>query len=409
MSVTVRPYRGGPSLEVDVRVEHPDGSVERVRRRFKNGTSEALARRWGERVQTAICQGKWTKKRATQQGRPVKTLAEFRPIYLDLHCVSSKDKPSYIAIKRRHLTKIQEVLPDKPLDKYDTLDVVTLRDKLSYMVAGSVNNHLATFSSLLQAAKERKEISTIPCEIKLLPLDQESYPECYSFEDYGLLVDTARALGRRELVAVLCGGDAGLRVGEVAALQWGDIDLDSGAPNLTVKRTAWNHIDLTPKTRKERRIPLTARLAAALKALLEHTSEQVLESAGGTQLVKHDNIRFGARYVFSGSQYPRIDTWRIWKWFTKVHLLAGLPYRRFHALRHTFCSHLAARGVPAVDIKDLAGHRSLHTTEKYMHNLPGSKERGIAMLEAAPPSRNASKHKATAPVPRPRKRQRKSR
>jgi hypothetical protein len=39
----------------------------------------------------------------------------------------------------------------------------------------------------------------------------------------------------------------------------------------------------------------------------------------------------------------------------------------FHILRHTFCSHLAMRGVPPLSIKDLAGHRSLHTTMRYMY------------------------------------------
>ncbi|WP_395825558.1 tyrosine-type recombinase/integrase [Archangium minus] len=38
-----------------------------------------------------------------------------------------------------------------------------------------------------------------------------------------------------------------------------------------------------------------------------------------------------------------------------------------HILRHTFCSHLAMRGVPPLSPKELAGHRSLRTTMQYMH------------------------------------------
>jgi site-specific recombinase XerD len=52
-----------------------------------------------------------------------------------------------------------------------------------------------------------------------------------------------------------------------------------------------------------------------------------------------------------------------------------------HILRHTFCSHLAMRGVPPLSIKELAGHRSLRTTMRYMHLGKGEKHRAIQMLE----------------------------
>ena len=46
---------------------------------------------------------------------------------------------------------------------------------------------------------------------------------------------------------------------------------------------------------------------------------------------------------------------------------AGLRVTRWHVLRHTFCSHLAMRGAPAVSIKELAGHSSITVTNRYMH------------------------------------------
>ena len=38
-----------------------------------------------------------------------------------------------------------------------------------------------------------------------------------------------------------------------------------------------------------------------------------------------------------------------------------------HRLRHTFCSHLSMRGAPARAIQELAGHKDLSTTQRYMH------------------------------------------
>jgi integrase len=62
---------------------------------------------------------------------------------------------------------------------------------------------------------------------------------------------------------VLVGGAAGLRLGEVLALEWGDIDFRNGI--LTVMRNDWRGSVGAPKSGRDRKIPLTARAAAALK------------------------------------------------------------------------------------------------------------------------------------------------
>jgi site-specific recombinase XerD len=60
-----------------------------------------------------------------------------------------------------------------------------------------------------------------------------------------------------------------------------------------------------------------------------------------------------------------------------------------HILRHTFCSHLAMRGAPARAIQELAGHRDLATTQRYMHLSPAAVESAIRLLDApgVPPGR----------------------
>ena len=50
---------------------------------------------------------------------------------------------------------------------------------------------------------------------------------------------------------------------------------------------------------------------------------------------------------------------------------AGLRVTGWHVLRHTFCSHLAMRGAPAIAIQELAGHASIAVTNRYMHLAPG--------------------------------------
>ena len=57
-----------------------------------------------------------------------------------------------------------------------------------------------------------------------------------------------------------------------------------------------------------------------------------------------------------------------------------------HVLRHTFCSHLAMRGAPARSIQELAGHRNLTTTLRYMHLSPDATESAIRLLEQPTPT-----------------------
>jgi hypothetical protein len=56
-----------------------------------------------------------------------------------------------------------------------------------------------------------------------------------------------------------------------------------------------------------------------------------------------------------------------------------------HILRHTFCSHLAMRGAPARAIQELAGHRDLTTTQKYMHLSASAVADAIRLLDAPKP------------------------
>ena len=61
---------------------------------------------------------------------------------------------------------------------------------------------------------------------------------------------------------------------------------------------------------------------------------------------------------------------------------AGLRSTGPHMLRHTFCSHLAMRGAPARAIQELAGHKDLATTQRYMHLSPAAVESAIRLLDS---------------------------
>ena len=61
--------------------------------------------------------------------------------------------------------------------------------------------------------------------------------------------------------------------------------------------------------------------------------------------------------------------------------LANLANDGVHTLRHTFCSLLAMRGAPVRAIHELAGHRDIQITQRYLHLSPAAGEGAIHLLE----------------------------
>ena len=87
--------------------------------------------------------------------------------------------------------------------------------------------------------------------------------------------------------------------------------------------------------------------------------------------------------VFFQRDGSAVDETTLRSWMERAQRQAGLAVNKgqIHILRHTFCSHLAMRGVPAKVIQELAGHADLTTTMRYMHLAKGSKEAAIAVLD----------------------------
>jgi integrase len=73
----------------------------------------------------------------------------------------------------------------------------------------------------------------------------------------------SKLLDPNAYLIVLLGGEAGLRLGEILALEWGDVDL--GKRQLCIQRSDWRGHVTEPKSGRLRHVPMTVRLAAALR------------------------------------------------------------------------------------------------------------------------------------------------
>ena len=257
MSVTLRPYRRG-GWEVDITIRLPDGSQYRERKRASR-FSKSAAHRWAEDRERYLLQ-----HGPPTANKEVPTLETFAPRFVDGHARANRHKPSSIgsteSILRWHLVP---PLGPKRLDAITNEQVQRLKLALSHRAPKTVNNVLTVLSTLLKKAVEWGELERLPCAIKLLPCPKKTMG-FHDFDQYERLLTVARKRGTDAYLMVLAGGDAGLRLGEIIALEWRDIDL--AARRLTVERSDWLGHVTVPKGGRSRQLPLTQRLTAALKA-----------------------------------------------------------------------------------------------------------------------------------------------
>ena len=165
--------------------------------------------------------------------------------------------------------------------------------------------------------------------------------------------------------------NAGLRIGEVCALQWDDIDVASGVIHVgkTIQRIYLvdgqeKYTELIidkPKTKNSiRDIPMTRDLLSLIRPLKK--------------------IVRGEYYVLTNSAAPTEPrTYRTY--FNKLQKELGLPKMRFHGLRHSFATRCIESKCDYKTVSVLLGHSNISTTlNLYVHpNMEQKKKRIDAM------------------------------
>lgn len=181
--------------------------------------------------------------------------------------------------------------------------------------------------------------------------------ECFTEQDVARL--TSLPFPDGDLMAVLFG--TGIRKGE--------------ARNLTVQRIDFQHGELTiidgVKGTSLGVVPISARLVGRLGRFVECEElgpEQFLwySHPGGSHTRRHD------RPISDAAMH---------QWWGRCVEAAGVEYRKLHATRHTYATHLRREGLPIDDVSDLLRHRDPRTTRKvYIHtNVLDIKQRMTAL------------------------------
>lgn len=186
----------------------------------------------------------------------------------------------------------------------------------------------------------------------------------------------------------------GLRIGELLALSWGDIDFTK--KTITVNKTLqymknketnkFEYIVQTPKTRTSKRtIPLLESLVFILKRQKREQEKQIKRMGDKWEPIVAaglDNLVFTTEF---GKPFDRNSINRV-----LTSIVNGMnkertePFEHFtpHTLRHTFATRCFENGIPPKVVQEYMGHSTLQMTmDLYTHVMEETKTEEIKKLE----------------------------
>jgi site-specific recombinase XerD len=244
---------------------------------------------------------------------------------------------------------------------------VTRHDIRAYLdyVATSRGNSNATRARKLAAIKsffnyliENEGLDVNPAASIRSPKIPEKEPEYLTEEECIHLLRTIARKARpqvrdRDMAMAILFLHAGLRVSELTKLELANVDLVKG------------QIKITRKGNKEQYLHLNGE---AVSILARYLTKRPLSLNG---------------WFFVGNKRGNLTRSYVYGIVRRYLKLAGIEKskRGPHILRHTFCTRLHQKGVGPFTIKDLAGHKSLNTTMRYIRIENKEQAEAIDRLE----------------------------
>jgi len=229
----------------------------------------------------------------------------------------------------------------------------------------------------LEDALRQGRIASNPCHLVSGPKVERHELETLTAEQVGKLLAAIKATDSDWLyIAALLGATLGLRRGEVLALRWEDVNLET-AEALIMRSSIpakGGAITKAPKSEASRSVvPLPAFTVAELKAYSTRQKERRLEAGSMWQ----DN----GLVIENGLGAP-VSPGHLSRSFTVEAKKAKAPIT-FHGLRHTFTSLHHDAGTPLKVLQELVRHASpALLLSRYGHSMPGAHEAAAGRLDA---------------------------
>ncbi len=249
----------------------------------------------------------------------------------------------YVAFLQRH----DDTLTVESADS----DVV--RDWIGYemdrgLMASTVNRMLSAVKSLYRYALRQGLVSVDPAHNVTGPKKQKTLPVFLKqseadelFDGIAWDMDDMKDVRERTLLLLLY--TTGIRRGELAGLTDGDVDY--------VQR----QIKVTGKRRKQRIVPLTGEMVAALHHYQSMRDSHTPAADATAAFFRNDK----------GLPLSRTQLYEVVH--RRLSAVTTMQKRSPHVMRHTFATAMLNGGASLIGVQHLLGHESLNTTQVYTH------------------------------------------
>ena len=243
-------------------------------------------------------------------------------------------------------------LGDAPLEAITSAHIDTFRAQLvaeDRLSARTINKYLALIHGILKRAQRVYGLSAnAAAGVERQPVRRSGDFDVLSAEEVETLVRAA--VSPQDAAVFATAAFAGLRLGELRALRWRDVDF--GKRLIHVRRSYVERAEGVPKSGRVRSVPM---------------SDQVLVVLDG--LSRGDRFTADEDLVFCNEVGDYFNDSALRRRFYAARDRAGLKPIRFHDLRHTFGT-LAVQAFALSDVKAYMGHADIATTMIYVHHVP---------------------------------------
>ena len=249
----------------------------------------------------------------------------------DLPAVTQADEP---ALTRRIVS----------LEPMDVRAYLAMLRNSGYSKATAARK-LASLRSFYKFLVKQGRVETSPVSVIRTPRQDKRLPKCLDVEQVSALLDApdvATLLGARDKAILETIYSAGLRIGELVALDVDDIDAHGRV------------LRIRGKGKKERLAPMGDLAMQAVDAYFQKRRDAYGQTPAGP--------------VFLNRMGERLSDRSIRRKLDKYLLMAGIPTSVSpHVLRHSFATHMLNAGADLRSVQEMLGHESLSTTQIYTH------------------------------------------
>jgi integrase len=202
-------------------------------------------------------------------------------------------------------------------------------------------------------------VSRNVADLVVAPRPQKKEMKVFNPQECRLFLDAVKNDRLYSLYAVAIG--CGLRLGELLALNWEDVDFENSTVSIkrALQKVKNKNIIGEPKSDKARR--LVSLPSFVLEALKKNRGTGLMFATRNGTYFSHRNID---------------------RHFRGILVKSGLPKIRFHDLRHTFASIMLSQNVHPKTVQEALGHSSIVLTmDTYSHVMPGMQKEAASKLD----------------------------